>query len=267
MSDPPKPSGADGLQKPPDSDSEPAPDLLTRLDPDRANKAPPVSRLESDRHDPKLTLPPSAVIDTRRYRWTIGIFGLVLVVAVSVYQFATHGIGTTGVPPGQRLHFFAAPLANTNLNGDPNLKPPCTLIRHDPRALNVCLLSSRTPLVLSLFVIGSNECEHQVDALQTLSREFPTSEVRFAAVAVHATHSATAAVIRSHGWTIPVAYDRDGSIGGLYGVQICPMVEFANRGGVVKERLIGDQWQSAANLAPRVRALALAGSDSPGAAK
>jgi peroxiredoxin len=229
--------------------------LLHRLDPDRAAPG-------SSASDPALgpatarpaPLPPAA-IDTRPYRWMVGIFGLALVVAVSIYQFATHGVGTTGVPPGGKLHYFAAPLADTNLNGDPNLSPPCTLARHDPRALNLCLLAKREPLVMAFFVTGSPECRRQVDALQALSRQFPAREVQFAAVAVHATHAATAALVRSHHWTIPVAYDRDGSVGALYGVVICPMVELASRGGVVRDRLIGEQWQSSAALAPRVRAL------------
>ncbi len=185
----------------------------------------------------------------------IGIFGLVLVLAASIYQFATHGVSTTGVPPGHRLHFFAAPLAAGNLVGDPNLDPPCTLARHDVRALNLCLLAGRAPLVLSLFVVGSPECERQVDALQALSHRFPRTAVQFAAVAVHAGRSATAKLVRSHHWTIPVAYDRDGAVGGLYGVAICPMAELAYRGGVVKDRLIGDQWQTSEALFPRVRAL------------
>jgi peroxiredoxin len=188
----------------------------------------------------------------------IGIFGLVLVVAVSIYQFATHGVSTTGVPPGQRLHFFAAPLATGSLVGDPNLNPPCTLARHDVRALNVCLLARRAPLVLSLFVAGSPECERQVDALQALSRRFRPSAVQFAAVAVQASRSATAKLVRSHHWTIPVAYDGDGAVGGRYGVAICPMAELAYRGGIVKERLIGDQWQTSAALYPRVRSLVAA---------
>ena len=36
--------------------------------------------------------------------------------------------------------------------------------------------------------------------------------------------------MRSHHWTIPVAYDRDGALGALYGVAICPLVELARRG-------------------------------------
>ncbi len=187
----------------------------------------------------------------------IGIFGLTLVVAVSIYQFATHGVGTTGVPAGQRLHYFAAPLANTNLVGDPNPNPPCTEARHDRRALNVCLDVKRGPLVLDLFVTGSDQCLRSVDALQQLadSGRFAPGSVQFAAVAIQASRSATAALIRSHHWTIPVAYDRDGSVGGLYGVAVCPMLELAYRGGIVNARLIGDHWQTRSALAPRVRAL------------
>jgi hypothetical protein len=253
----PGPEDEEG-QPPPDSAPEPeapaagASELLNRLDPDRAS-AGARPGAESAPTAPRPAPLPPPVIDTRRYRWMIGIFGLVLVVVVSIYQFASNGVGTTGVPPGQRLHFFAAPLANTNLNGDPNLDPPCTLARHDHRALNICLIARSKPLVLSFFVIGSGECEHQVDAMQRLSTRFPT--VQFAAVAVNASHSSTAALVRSHRWTIPVAYDRDGSVGGLYGVAICPMAELAYRGGIVEDRLIGDQWETSAELAPRVQAL------------
>jgi hypothetical protein len=235
---------------------------LQRLDPDRA--AVPRSPAASPAASPAVTEPPAPspahsapVIDTRRYRWAIGIFGLIVVVVVSVIQFATHGVGTTGILPGHRLRYFAAPLASTNLNGDPNLRPPCTVARHDPRALNICLLAAHGPLVLSFFVTGSGSCERQVDALQTLSQRYRS--VQFAAVAIDAGHAATASLVRSHHWTIPVAYDQGGFVGQLYGIAVCPMVELADRGGIVKYRLIDDRYQTAAALAPYVRALAAAG--------
>jgi peroxiredoxin len=204
---------------------------------------------------------PPLAIDPRPHRWAIGVFGLVLVVAISIYQFAHHGVGTTGVPRGQRLHYFAAPLAASTLNGDANLRPPCTLARHDPRALNLCLLSGRAPVVLAFVVTGSSACTRQVDALQSLSLRFPASAVSFAAVAVHAGHAQTAALVRSHDWTIPVAYDPDGSVGSLYGVVICPMIELAYRGGIVKDRLIGDRWVTAGAIGPFVRSLLQSGRD------
>jgi peroxiredoxin len=198
---------------------------------------------------------PSPVIDTRRYRWMIGIFGLTLVIVVSVYQFLHNGVGTTGIPPGKPLHDFSAALANSNLTGSPNPSPPCTLARHDPRVLNVCLISRSHPLVLSFFDPTSSQCVEQVDALQSLSARFSSSPVRFAAVAVNGSRSTTRTLIRSHHWTIPVAIDSGGVIAKLYDVALCPMAELAYRGGIVKDRLIGDRWQTSASLAPRVQAL------------
>jgi peroxiredoxin len=183
----------------------------------------------------------------------VGIIGLVIVLGISVYQFASHGVGSTGVTAGHRLRYFAAPLADTNLNGDANAHPTCSAARHDPRALNVCLIAGRGPLVLSFFVTGAGQCVRQVSAMQSLAGRFPS--VQFAAVAINGSHKATAALIRAHHWTIPVAYDPDGRVGAIYGVAVCPMVELAERGGVVRDRLIGDRWQTAAALAPRVQEL------------
>jgi peroxiredoxin len=191
----------------------------------------------------------------------VGIFGLALVLGISIYQFATHGVGETGVSPGHRLHFFAAPLAATDLNGDPNPNPTCSAAHHDPRALNVCLMAARGPVVLAFFVTDAAQCVRQVSALQTLAARFPA--VQFAAVAVGGSHRSTAALVRRHKWTIPVAYDRDGRVGALYGVAACPMVELAARGGDVRDRLIGDRWQTADALAPRVQWL-LSGGPSAG---
>jgi AhpC/TSA family len=224
-----------------------SPVLARRLDPDLA-----VSASASAARAPAL---PPPVIDTKRYRWMIGTFGIVLVLITSVYQFATNGVGTTGVAPGKRLHLFAAPLAGSTLNGDANLKPPCSPAHHDPRALNICLMVQRAPLALAFFATGSDDCKRQVDTMQALSRRYPASEVQFAAVAVGAGHAETRSLVRSRGWTIPIAYDADGAVQSLYGVQICPMVELAYRGGIVKDRLIGNHWLTTDALVARVRAL------------
>jgi hypothetical protein len=198
---------------------------------------------------------PPAVIDTRPYRWAIGVLGLVLVVALSVYTFASRGVGSAGIKTGQRLHFFSAPLATSNLVGDANMRPPCDPARHDPRALNICLLAARGPLVLAFFVPASDDCRREIDTLQTVSKGFPPGTVQFAAVAIRVGHAEAAKLVRSHGWTFPIAYDRDGAIGSTYGAVICPLVELAYRGGIVKDRLIGNHWLATDALARRVRAL------------
>lgn len=203
--------------------------------------------------EPSTTTP--APISTRRYGWAVGILALALVTGFVLYTLSSHKSGTEGVPAGSALHFFAAPLAASTLNGDANLNPPCTLARHDPRALNVCLLVKRRPLVLDFFVTNSSQCEREVDTMQSLASRRGLRRAQFAAVAVNGTHAATAKAVRTHGWTIPVAYDADGAVGGLYGISACPMLELVDRGGTVAQRLIGEHWLNRGALAARVRAL------------
>jgi peroxiredoxin len=248
----------EGPGRPPEDD-QPAEERPRRLDPDGAAEERPKHRLDPDRaaeaaarRGPRR--PPPPVIDTRRYQRMIGLVGLTLVVVISVAFLTSHS-PAGGVTAGKRLRFFAAPLANSNLNGDANLNPPCTLAQHDPRALNICLISKREPLVLAFFVTDSGGCEAGVSALQTLSRQFAPSRVQFAAVAVRTGHSDAAAAVRAHHWTIPVAYDADGAVAETYGVAVCPMLELAYRGGVVEERLIGEHWSDPGVLAGQVRAL------------
>jgi Redoxin len=223
----------------------------------RGQTPPPRHTLDPDRAIAEAGGAPShqaeqSAIDTRRYRWMIGIFGLVLVVAFSVYEFTRHGVASPGVPAGKQLHKFVAPLATIGPDLTVNTKPRCDPAHPNPLALNVC---GRTPLVLAFFVTGSGTCKRQVDTLQAVSRRFAGSGVQFAAVAISASRAETRRLVRAHHWTIPVAFDSVGRVGALYGVEICPMLELARAGGTVQARLIGARWLSVPALTARVRAL------------
>jgi AhpC/TSA family len=216
----------------------------------------PIERDFSPAGEP-IPSPARALVDNRRYGWMVGGFALVVAVAFMVYALTSHhsGSGTPGIPAGGQLRYFAAPLAASTLNGDANLDPPCTLGRHDPRALNVCLMAERGPLVLGFFVPGSSACEREVDTMQALALAPGTRGAQFAAVAVSTDHGDAAKVVRAHRWTIPVAYDADGGVGGLYGVTACPLLELAYRGGTVASRLIGEHWLGRGALGGQVQAL------------
>ena len=237
----------------PPSDATPAGDATPEgegpkhtLDPDKAVEQ---QRARTRRHRPQ------PVIDTRPYRWAIGIFGICVVIVISVVQFASNGVKSAGVQPGHKLLFFAAPVATSNLVGDANFTKPCALGYFGARAVNTCLIVRQTPLVLGFFVTGSADCKREIDTMQKVSAQFPASKVQFAAVGVSSSKAATASAVRAHHWTIPVGYDRDGAVGQLYSVQLCPMVELAYRGGVVRSLLFGDKWLAPATLAAQVRAL------------
>jgi hypothetical protein len=235
-----------GSPGPEGEENSPTPPSPRRLDPDLAAKA--AARRATRRA-------PQPVVDTRRYQRVIGLLGITLIVIISISFLTSHTPGTAGIPAGKRLHYFSAPLATSNLNGDANTNPPCTLAQHHRTALNICLLAKRAPLVMALFVTGSSGCEQQVTALQTLSHQYKPSQVQFAAVAVRTSHADARKAVKSHGWTIPVAYDADGAVGDIYGVEVCPIVELSGKGGVVANRLIGEHWASAAALGPQVQKL------------
>lgn len=216
-----------------------------RLDPDRA-------AAEAAR---RAGRPPEPVIDTRPYRRMIGAIGITIAIGISAYLFITRGVGPIGVPPGQRLHWFVAPLATGGVDKDANLNPHCDPSHPNPQALNVCpWLANRSPLVLAFFVSGSSDCVRQIDTVQAVSRQF-RGAVRFAAVDVRANRRTTLGLVRAHRWTIPVAFDLDGAVGDIYGVEVCPLLELAHRGGIVAYRLTGDNWISTSALAAKVKAL------------
>jgi hypothetical protein len=239
-------------QPPPDGEAAGGDDVEEpvrhRLDPDAA--------VAQHRGRPRRQLP-QPVIDTRPYRWAIGIFGIVLVIVISVIEFASHGVATAGVQSGSKLINFAAPIATSDLVGDVQLADPCKFGNFDGRAVNTCVLEKRGPLVLGFFVPGVGQCDREVDTMQRLSVRF--RRVQFAAVAASSSKASTASDVRKHRWTIPVAYDRDGALAQVYGVELCPMLELAYRGGRVRSLLFGADWNQPARLAAKISALEATG--------
>ena len=225
------------------SESE-EPPRTARLDPDQA-----IAKQKPQRAERPLRSPPPAV-NTRRYQWMIGGLGLLLVLIFSVYLYAHNGVTAPGIAGGKRLHYFVAPLATSNLDVAANAAPHCNPARPARRGLNVC---GRSPLVLDLFATGAGPCVQSVDALQRISSQFPG--VQFGAVAVNASRQSTDALVRTHHWTIPVAYDVDGRLEEIYDVAVCPLIELAYRGGIVAQRLIGKTWEQPDRLASKVRQL------------
>lgn len=241
---PPAPGGAEQApQTPTDADSPVGIGPLSQLDPARAIA-------ERATREPR-NWKPEPVIDTRKYQWMIGGFGFTLVVIFSIYLYVHNGITTPGVTAGKPLHKFVAPLATSDLNDvGANANPRCNPARPSRRGLNVC---DREPIVLAFFTVGGSPCIHEVQTLQTVSREFP--KIQFAAVAISAGREATDRLVRKYHWTIPVAYDVTGAVGEIYGVSICPMIEIAGKHGIVVQRLIGEGWESPRALAAAVARL------------
>jgi len=197
-----------------------------------------------------------------RRGWIVALVAFLALVYITINTLKTNGPGSAGIPTGHQLPPFAAPLATSDLKGDANVatrtgqgqagrEPACDVT--DLRALNICTLEKRGPVVLAFLISGNGRCDDQLDAMQALTARYP--QVGFAAVAIKGSRSDLRKLVRKHGWTFPVAQDADGAVANLYGVAVCPTVVFAASGGRVQETTIGSDTAKVATLDARVRSL------------
>ena len=175
----------------------------------------------------------------RRPGLFVGVLALAALVYITLNSLRSEGPGSRGVPVGEQLPPFAAPLALSSLDGDANVDPERACEVRGPRVLNVCELAEQGPVVLAFFAARSERCDEQVDVLDGLRARYP--EVRFAAVAIRGDRADLRALVRRRGWRVPVGYDRDGAVANRYAVAICPTITFAERGGRVTGTAHGRQ--------------------------
>ncbi|HWI72094.1 MAG TPA: TlpA disulfide reductase family protein [Baekduia sp.] len=188
-----------------------------------------------------------AAVPAMRYLWVVGAAAvvLVLVLLVSTIQHGT-GRGARGVPPGEVMPAFAVPIATSDLDGDANIaqhagegqagrRPACAV--RGPDVLNGCALREAGPVVLAFFTVRNRGCVAEIDAMQAARAKLPG--VQMAAIAIRGDRGDLRDLVRRHGWTFPVGYDRDGALANAYHVQVCPQLTFARRGGRVMETTFG----------------------------
>jgi hypothetical protein len=171
----------------------------------------------------------------------VGVLGVAVLTYVSVNSLRTEGPGSRGVPAGEELPAFAAPLALSELEGDANVSDRACDVR-GPDVLNVCQLAERGPVVLAFFAEPSDRCDDQIDLVDRLQRRF--AHVQFAAVAIRGDRDELRRRMRERGWTLPVGYDHDGAVTNLYGIAVCPAITFADRGGTVRGTALGSLDES-----------------------
>jgi hypothetical protein len=180
-----------------------------------------------------------------RYTWVVGVAAIILIVIVGVKTLPHAGKGLKGLDPGTQLPVFAAAEATGPLDAPPNLKrsfsdktvgnktPACDV--QGRGVVNLCNLRAK-PLVLALIVPGPRRCEQQLDSIQRVQSSYP--RVNFAAIVSGRGKSTVASLVRTHGWTFPVALDPQLVLFGVYRAAICPTITFAYRGGMVRQSTI-----------------------------
>jgi hypothetical protein len=181
-----------------------------------------------------------------RYGWFLGVVAVLLIAYVTLNTLRSDPVGSKGLRVGSALPPFAAPLADSKLDGDVNVarragqgaagKVPACSVR-GAGVLNSCVLERQGPVVLAFTVTSGAQCTHELDALEAVRARHPG--VQIAAVAIRGSRSALRGLIRRHGWGFPVAYDRDGVLANVYGVAVCPQITYALPGGRVTGTSVG----------------------------
>jgi AhpC/TSA family len=203
-----------------------------------------------------------------RYSILVGLlFGAVIIVATLNTLEGGGGGRTLGLdefPARWPLPEFAVPAAAGQLEGDANVAQddcetaeiPCP---EDAQRTPACRIGSRgairvcdlfdRPLVISFWFTKGDDCAPQQDVVQQVYERY-REQVGFVSLDIRDDRETVSDLVRRHGWTMPVGYDRDGAVGSLYGVGGCPTFAYVYPGGTLQSASIGDL--TASQLSRRV---------------
>lgn len=204
-----------------------------------------------------------------RYSIVVGLLFLAVIVVATVNSIENGGGGETlgldRLPSRWPLPEFAVPAAAGKLEGDANVAQddcetaaiPCSedaqrtpACRVDlPEAIRVCDFFDR-PLVISFwFTKGGGRCVEQQDLVQRVFRRY-RDRVGFLSLDIRDDRDTVRELIHQRDWTMPVGYDRDGAIAGLYGVGLCPTFAYVYPGGTLESASVGEL--TASQLSDRI---------------
>ncbi len=192
-----------------------------------------------------------------RYSLIVGLLFVALIAIAFLHTIGGNEQGTLGLeklPARWPLPEFAVPVASGSLEGEANIaqndcetaQVPCPAgARRTPAchiqvagAIRVCDLFDR-PLVLSFWFTKGGNCANQQDAVQSAYERY-RGRVSFLSLDVGDERGTVRELIRQHHWTMPVGYDREGTVAGLYRVGGCPTFAYAYPGGTLQSAGIGD---------------------------
>jgi hypothetical protein len=208
-----------------------------------------------------------------RFSIVVGLlFGAVIVIAV--LNGTGGGEGTLGLdrqPSHWPLPEFAVPLATGSLEGDANVAQddcatsqlPCPDPRlpacrvDEPGSIRVCDLFGR-PSVITFWFTKGDGCVNQQDVVSRVYERY-RGRVGFLSLDVRDDPGTVRDLVRDRGWKMPVGFDRDGAVAGIYRVGGCPTFAYVYPGGTLQSASIGDL--TAPQLGAKVEDLLHATSD------
>lgn len=206
-----------------------------------------------------------------RYSLVVGLLFLAVIVVATLHTIGGGNgeptLGLDRLPARWPLPEFAVPAAAGPVEADANVAqddcetsslpcpggsertPACRIDRRG--AIRVCDLFAR-PLVISFWFDKGTDCAAQQDVVERAYRRY-RGQVGFLSLDIRDDRGTLRDLVREHGWSMPVGYDRDGAVAGLYGVGLCPTFAYVYPGGTLESAGIGEL--TFAQLNRRVRQL------------
>jgi peroxiredoxin len=187
----------------------------------------------------------------RPYAALVGVLFLVGIVIAGINSISNKA---PSLAPGDHLPKFAAPSATGTTDKDPNLDPKRACAIRVKDAIRVCDYFDRPLVLVAWFTRGCDTCRPQLDAVQRASRRF--RDVHFLGLDIKDSLDNAGKEVRKHGWTFPMALDRNGDVSRVYAITGGPTLFFAYPGGVLRGIVRGklDDRQLAARVEALVRA-------------
>jgi len=178
------------------------------------------------------------------WTWMIGLLAVLALIVVSMTLLkGGGGDAARGLEPGTQMPPFAAPLADSEIDGDVNLArrpdsggagavPACSVT--GAGVVTSCELVADKPAAI-VFVTDRRRCTQQIGVVDRVLP--PGSPVAALAVAVRGDRDSWREL--AQGFKTPLAYDRDGALAASYGIELCPQITVVRRGGRVAGTIIG----------------------------
>lgn len=204
-----------------------------------------------------------------RYSLIVGLMFVAILAVIFINGIGDDNgaLGLDEQQPNWALPEFAVPAAAGELEGDANIAqddcesvglpcpvdsrrvPACQL--RTPGAIRVCDFFGR-PSVISFWFSRGGNCIDQQDVVDRVYARY-RGRVGFLSLNSGDDRDSVRELIESHGWRMPVGYDRDGAVAGLYRVGGCPTFAYVYPGGTLQDASIGEL--DAAGLGQRVERL------------
>ncbi len=89
------------------------------------------------------------------------------------------------------------------------------------------------------FSRGGSTCTEQQDVVDQVYRRY-RGRVNFLSLDIRDDRDTVRELIDRNGWAMPVGYDRDGAVAGLYRVGVCPTFAYVYPGGTLQDASVGE---------------------------